>query len=428
MRANPEEGVKMRILDEIHNMAEQGKHAARALSSASPEAKNHFLFFTAELIERSSDEILAANREDLEEAVKNNIEEWRMERMRLTEKNLTDLVKACLHVASVADPVGAMESQWQRPNGLLVGKMRIPIGLIAMIYEARPAVTVDAAILAIKAGNAILLKGGRDCWRSNTILADILAKSLAKAKLPHSAAQYISGGHEAVQCLCKLDELVDLIIPRGGESLVRAVKSVASVPVLMHYKGICHAYIDKGADLKQALDIVENSKSQRPGVCNALECLLVHKDEATSFLPRLAQRLALHGVEFRADEASFPLLGPNAVHQTSEDLGYEFLNQVLAVVVVGSMEEAMDFIARYGSHHTDIICTRDYGRAMRFMREVDSAMVGVNASTRFNDGGELGLGAEIGISTSKLHAFGPMGVRELTTTKFVVQGNGQIRV
>lgn len=297
-----------------------------------------------------------------------------------------------------------------------------------MIYEARPNVTIDAAILCIKAGNAVILRGGSEALHSNTALAGLLQTALSDAGLPPQAAQLVGiTDHAAVTALCKLDRYIDVIIPRGGEGLVRAVTEAATMPVLKHFKGVCHAFIDADADQDQALEIVFNAKVQRPGVCNALECLLVHKDAATNFLPLAAAKLGAAGVEFRASPEALPLLGPGAVLLQPEDLGQEFHALILAVLVVDDLDAALDHITRYGSNHTEIICTRDYGHAMRFLREADASMVAVNASSRFNDGGQLGLGAEIGISTSKLHAYGPMGVQELTTTKFVVLGQGQVR-
>ena len=274
----------------------------------------------------------------------------------------------------------------------------------------------------------MLLRGGSEALRSNLALGSLLSEALAGAGLPAGAVQLIDvTDRAAVGILCRMDEFVDVLIPRGGEALVRAVAAEAAMPVLRHFMGVCHAFVDEGADLPQALDIVFNGKVQRPGVCNALECLLVHRTEAARFLPMVGERLGGAGVEFRACPRSLPLLGARAKPQTEDDLGREFHDLVLAVRVVENMDEALAHIARYGSRHTEIICTRDHVRAMRFLREADASMVAVNASTRFNDGGQLGLGAEIGISTSKLHAYGPMGVRELTTTKFVVFGQGQVR-
>ncbi|MFT4301411.1 MAG: glutamate-5-semialdehyde dehydrogenase [Desulfovibrio sp.] len=418
--------------EKMTRLGAQAKNAARAMTRATPEAKNRALLGLAELLRERESDILAANARDIEAARAAGQDSARLDRLTLTPAIMEEMRTACAHVANLPDPVGATEKQWQRPNGLLVGKMRIPLGVIAMIYEARPNVTIDAAILCIKAGNAVILRGGSEALHSNTALAQALQDAMVQAGLPAEAAQLVTvPGHEAVNALCKLDQYIDVIIPRGGEGLVRAVTEAATMPVLKHFKGVCHAYIEPDADLDKALDIVFNGKVQRPGVCNALECLLVHKDVAARFLPMVAEKLGAAGVEFRADATALPLMGKapagSVVPQTPEDLGQEFHNLTLAVRVVADMDEALDHIARYGSNHTEIICTNDHAKAMRFLREADASMVAVNASSRFNDGGQLGLGAEIGISTSKLHAYGAMGVEELTTTKFVVLGQGQVR-
>lgn len=416
------------IREAVRLAGRKAKEASRAMAAAGPKAKNDALETLARLLEERRDGLLAANAEDLEAARRAGMDAPRMDRLRLTPEILADMAGACRYVAQLPDPVGAMDSQWQRPNGLLVGRMRVPLGVVAMIYEARPNVTVDASILCLKAGNAVILRGGSEAVHSNVALAGLLHEALASSGLPGGAVQFIDiTSHDAVSELCRLDEYVDVLIPRGGEALVRAVTGQATMPVLKHYMGVCHAFIDENADLEEAVRIVRNGKVQRPGVCNALECLLVHENVAEAFLPLVAESLGRAGVEFRADARSLPLLGETAVPQKAEDLGHEFHDLVLAVRVVRDMDEALEHIAAYGSHHTEIICTRDHGRAMRFLREADASMVAVNASTRFNDGGQLGLGAEIGISTSKLHAYGPMGVQELTTTKFVVFGQGQVR-
>lgn len=418
--------------EKMARLGAQAKNAARAMTRATPESKNRALLGLTELLRQREADILAANARDVEAARAAGQDSARLDRLTLTPAIMEEMRAACAHVANLPDPVGATESQWQRPNGLLVGKMRIPLGVIAIIYEARPNVTIDAAILCIKAGNAVILRGGSEALHSNTALAQALQDAMAQAGLPAEAAQLVTvPGHEAVNALCKLDQYIDVIIPRGGEGLVRAVTEAATMPVLKHFKGVCHAYIEPDADLEKALDIVFNGKVQRPGVCNALECLLVHKDVAARFLPIVAEKLGAAGVEFRADATALPLMDKApagcVVPQKPEDLGQEFHNLTLAVRVVADMDEALDHIARYGSNHTEIICTNDYAKAMRFLREADASMVAVNASSRFNDGGQLGLGAEIGISTSKLHAYGAMGVEELTTTKFVVLGQGQVR-
>ena len=418
--------------EKMARLGAQAKNAARAMTRATPDSKNRALLGLADLLREREPDILAANARDVEAARSAGQDSARLDRLTLTPAIMEEMRAACAHVANLPDPVGATESQWQRPNGLLVGKMRIPLGVIAMIYEARPNVTIDAAILCIKAGNAVILRGGSEALHSNTALAQALQDAMVQAGLPAEAAQLVTvPGHEAVNALCKLDQYIDVIIPRGGEGLVRAVTEAATMPVLKHFKGVCHAYIEPDADLEKALDIVFNGKVQRPGVCNALECLLVHKDVAARFLPMVAEKLGAAGVEFRADATALPLMGKapagSVVPQKPEDLGQEFHNLILAVRVVKDMDEALDHIARYGSNHTEIICTNDHAKAMRFLREADASMVAVNASSRFNDGGQLGLGAEIGISTSKLHAYGAMGVEELTTTKFVVLGQGQVR-
>ncbi len=409
-------------------MGIRAKEASRRLASASPKAKYVFLQNMARLLNDRKKDILAANKKDIEEAENIGMDTPRLDRLTLTNAIIQDMHKACLHVAEMPDPIGAMETQWQQPNGILVGKMRVPLGVICMIYEARPNVTVDAAILCLKAGNAVILRGGSEALNSNKALAALLREALVSAGLPEDAVQLVqSTDHSMVSQLCKLDEYIDVIIPRGGEGLVRTVTETATMPVLKHYKGVCHAFVDASADLSMALNIVYNGKVQRPGVCNALECVLMHRDVAESFLPMMAAKLGAAGVEFRADAASLPLLGEHAKAMTENDLGMEFHDLILAVCIVDNLDAALAHIAKYNSNHTDVIVTNDYANACRFVREADASMVGVNVSTRFNDGGQLGLGAEIGISTSKLHSYGPMGVTELTTTKFVVTGAGQVR-
>ncbi len=409
-------------------MGIKAKAASHLLAAAPARAKNRFLQNMARLLMDHRKDILAVNEKDLEEARKLELDTPRLDRLTLTPAIIQDMHEACLHVASMPDPIGAMDRQWQRPNGILVGKMRIPLGVICMIYEARPNVTVDAAILCLKAGNAVILRGGRAAVNSNRYLASLLQQALTEADLPCDAAQLVmSQDYAIVNELCHMDEYIDVIIPRGGEGLVRSVTEAATMPVLKHYKGVCHAYIDDSADTDMAVNIVFNGKVQRPGVCNALECVLVHQDVAESVLPQIGKKLGDAGVVFHACPKSLPLLGEHAVAMTEDDLGMEFHDLVLAVKVVSNMDEAIDHITKYNSNHTDVIVTSSYQHAQSFIRRTDASMVGVNVSTRFNDGGQLGLGAEIGISTSKLHAYGPMGVEELTTTKFVVLGEGQVR-
>ena len=416
----------MSIALAMREMGIRAKEAAALMNKAGPEAKRTMLTCLADLLRKRDQDVFAANGEDLKRAQEKGLDAPRLDRLRLTASVLEDMSRACEHVANLPDPIGAMDEQWQRPNGLLVGRMRIPLGVVAMVYESRPNVTVDAAILCLKAGNAVILRGGSEALASNKALAALLREALLNAGLPENAVQLVTEtDHAAVTELCRLDQYIDVMIPRGGEGLVRAVTEAATMPVLKHFKGVCHAYIDADCDLEQALEIVYNGKVQRPGVCNALECVLVHEKVAQDFLPKLAGKLT--NVEFRACPRSLPYLGKRAQAQKPEDLGFEFHDLILAVCVVDDFEAALAHIARYGSQHTEIICTRDLGHASRFLREVDASMVAVNASSRFNDGGQLGLGAEIGISTSKLHAFGPMGVKELTSTKFVVMGQGQVR-
>ncbi len=418
----------MDVPAKVLEIGKKAKAAARAMNAAAGADKAAALTALAGLLRGREAEILAANAKDLEAARQAGLSEPMIDRLTITPAVVETMAAACEDVAAMDDPVGAIETTWLRPNGLLAGRMRIPLGVIAMIYESRPNVTVDSAILCLKAGNAVILRGGSEAFESNTMLAGLIHEALKSAGLPAEAVQLIpTTDRAAVGAMCKLDQHIDVIIPRGGEGLIRAVVEQATMPVLKHYKGVCHCYVDRWADLDQALDIVRNAKVQRPGVCNALECLLVHADVAGDFLPMVGSRLGADGVEFRADKASLELLGDRAVPAADDDWGMEFHDLVLAVRVVDSQTEAQDFIAAHGSNHTEAICTRDHDRAMRFLREVDASLVAVNASTRFNDGGELGLGAEIGISTSKLHSYGPMGVRELTGTKFVLLGKGQVR-
>lgn len=420
--------MAMTLETDIISLCVQAKDASRTLAHASAGKKNMFLENLAELLRSRKAEILEINAQDVEMARKDGMDAARLDRLALTDKLMDSLAESCLFVKSLPDPVGAMESQWQRPNGLLVGKMRVPLGVVAMIYEARPGVTIDAAILCIKAGNAVILRGGREAWQTNIALAALLREAAENSGLPGASAQLVARKErDAVNILCRMNNYIDVIIPRGGEGLVNVVCKYATMPVLKHYKGVCHAYIDADAELEQACEIVVNSKTQRPGVCNALEGLLVNRQIASVFLPMLAKSLKSRNVVFHADGEALPLLGEGAVPMIPDDRGREFHSLDLTVIVVADIDEAFEYIAQYGSNHTEIICTSNYFNAMRFLREVDASMVGVNVSTRFNDGGELGLGAEIGISTSKLHAYGPMGVRELTTTKFVVLGNGQVR-
>ncbi|MFP5223359.1 MAG: glutamate-5-semialdehyde dehydrogenase [Acidobacteriota bacterium] len=419
----------MSIQKQMEALAREAKDASRLMAKADGQAKDKALAVLAGLLESESEAIAGENAKDIAAAEASGMDAAKLDRLRLTPKVLASMAKACLDVAAMPDPVGAIETMWQRPNGLMVGKMRIPLGVVCMIFESRPNVTVDSAILCLKAGNAVVLRGGSEAFHSNMALAALLSRALEEAGLPGGAVRLVpTTDRAAVPALCKLDEYIDVMIPRGGEGLIRSVVEAATMPVLKHYKGVCHLFVDENADLERAVVIADNAKCQRPGVCNALECLLVHEKAAPAFLPKVASALGGRGVEFRACPASLALLGPTAKPASENDWGYEFLDYVLAVRVVKDMDEALSHIAAYGSNHTECILTADHARAMRFLREADASMVGINCSTRFNDGGELGLGAEIGISTSKLHAYGPMGLKELTSLKFVAFGQGQVRV
>jgi glutamate-5-semialdehyde dehydrogenase len=412
----------------MEGMAQRAKEASRSLAAASGAAKDAFLAALAELLTTRREEILAANARDLQAAQAAGMDAPRLDRLTLTPAVMDAMAGACREIIALPDPVGAIEAMKPRPNGLLVGRMRVPLGVICMIYESRPNVTIDAAILCLKAGNAVILKGGSEALESNKALAGLLREALETAGLPADAAQLVAtSDRAAVAALCKLDAYIDVIIPRGGEGLIRAVVSQATMPVLKHFKGVCHAYVDDGADEAKAHQVIVNAKAQRPGVCNALECLLVHVKAAPTFLPRVGAALAAAGVSLRACPRSLILLGTLAQPAAPEDFGHEFHDLILAVKVVDSMDDALDHIHRYGSNHTEVILTENYDRSLEFLRRADASMVGVNCSTRFNDGGELGLGAEIGISTSKLHSYGPMGLTELTSAKFVVLGQGQVR-
>jgi glutamate-5-semialdehyde dehydrogenase len=414
------------VSQDLEQVARRAKEAARALAPTSRADKDRALLAIAERLEHADASLYEENRADVDAALAAGLSEAAVDRLRLDEKRVRAIADAVRQIAAFDDPVGQVVGMQRRPNGLLVGQVRIPLGVVAMIYEARPNVTVDAAALCLKSGNAVLLRGGKEAARSNAALGAIVRDAVRSAGLPPDAVQIIAPlGREETKALVGLTGLVDLVIPRGGEGLIRFVAEHARVPVIQHYKGVCHLYVDEGADVDMARRLVENGKLQRPGVCNALECLLVHRAAAEPVL-RAVGALVEKGLEIRGDEATRAVL-PSARAATPDDYGAEFLAPVLAVRVVGSLDEALAHIARYGSNHTEVICTNDYGRAQRFVREVDASMVLVNASTRFNDGGELGLGAEIGISTTKLHAYGPMGLASLTTLKWIGYGEGQTR-
>ncbi len=417
----------MQLSNAIDQIAQKAKKAASLLPQLSAEQKNSVLSAVAELLIEQRAEIQRENAKDLDAAKKKGLSAAMIDRLTLSDAVIASMVSGVQEVASLPDPIGSIDNLTIRPNGLQVGRMRVPLGVIAMIYESRPNVTVDAAALCFKAGNAVILRGGSEALHSNLILAAILKKALTAHAIDPNVVQVIPvTDREAVLHLLQQEEAIDLVIPRGGEGLIRFVTEHSRIPVLKHYKGVCHIYVDKDADLDKAVPIVINAKTQRPGVCNALEGLLVHRDIAAECIPRCTQQLAAMGVELRGCAESVQL--DRAVTAAApEDWGREFLDLILCIKVVAGYEEAKEYINQYGSGHTEAIITENYSLAQRFIREIDASAVVVNASTRFNDGGELGLGAEIGISTTKLHAYGPMGLKELTTRKFVVYGHGQVR-
>jgi len=411
----------------ILEMAKDARRAAMALASCSTAKKNEALLRIADKLEQDAGDIQRENAKDLELGEKAGLSSAMIDRLTVSDKIIASMAGGLREVAALEDPVGAVPRAWLRPNGLQVSRMRIPLGVIGIIYESRPNVTIDAAGLCLKAGNAVILRGGSEALYSNRVLASKVGEALRDAGLPENAAQVVPmRDRSAVNALLAQEEYVDLIIPRGGEGLIRFVVANSRIPVLKHYKGVCHVYVDEGADLDMAREICINSKVQRPGVCNAMETMLVARSEAEAFLPLMKAAFDKAGVALRGCPETCRIL-PGIQAAEEADWPAEYLDLICAVKVVDDMAGAMDHIGRYGSKHTEVIVTRDYHRGHRFVREVDASVVLINASTRFNDGGQLGLGAEIGISTSKLHAFGPMGLEELTTTKFVVFGDGQVR-
>lgn len=417
-------------MDHCKIMQEMGKRARQAshlMACAGSSLKRDALIMMAEVLRQEVDGIQSANEKDILAAKQKNLAKAKLDRLRLSDKVFDEMISGLHEVALLPDPVGEITRMWTRPNGLRVGRMRIPLGVVGIIYESRPNVTVDSAALCIKAGNAVMLRGGSESFHSNQCLAAILRKSLAAVNLPADAVQLVETiDREAILEMLKLDDFIDVMIPRGGEELIRFVAEHARMPVLKHYKGVCHIYVDADADLNMAKEICLNAKVQRPGVCNAMETLLVHQGAAGSFLPFMADAFHKTGVELRGCERTRSLL-PDCLPATEADWYAEYLDLILAIRIVDDLEEAIRHISTYGSQHTEAIITQNYERAHRFLQEVQSSLVLVNASTRFNDGYQLGLGAEIGISTSRLHAFGPMGVEELTGTKFIAFGNGQVR-
>jgi glutamate-5-semialdehyde dehydrogenase len=408
-------------------LGERVRAASLTLATASTAAKDDALHAAADLLEARTDLLLAANVADIEAAERAGAVPTAVDRLRLTTARVAGMARGLRQVASLADPVGETVEGWVRPNGLEIRQVRVPLGVVGIIYENRPNVTSDAAALCVKSGNAAFLRGSSAALRSNQAIASVLREGFEKGGLPADALVLVEDtSRESVRAFMRLRGVIDCLIPRGGHSLIEAILENATVPYVIDGDGNCHVYVDRAADLETALSIVVNAKTQRPSVCNAAESLLVHRDVAGQFLPMLAP--ALEGVELRGDEESQRVLGPERVlPATDEDYGREYLDLILSIKVVDDLDEAIAHILRFGSGHTEAIVTADLSAAQRFQREVDAAAVMVNASTRFTDGEEFGFGAEIGISTQKLHARGPMGLRELTTTKYLVVGTGQIR-
>lgn len=417
----------MDISGSVKKIAEDALAASRRLARSSTDIKNAALLRMADELIRHRDLIVSENERDVRAAGEKGLSSAMIDRLTVKDATLQAMAQGLREVASLPDPVGRVTSMWRRPNGLLVGRMRIPLGVIGIIYESRPNVTVDASALCLKSGNAVILRGGSEAIHSNLAIASVLQDVLKESPLPDKAIQAIPfTDREAVSTMLQLDEQIDLIIPRGGEDLIRAVVAQSRIPVIKHYKGVCHIFVDAAADPEMAVNICANAKVQRPGVCNALETLLVHADIAPEWLPKMAETLQKAGVLLKGCEKTRKIL-KDIDAATEEDWYAEYLDLILAVRVVESMDEAIAHIEKYGSLHTESIITKDYANAQRFLNEVNSSTVLVNASTRFSDGFELGLGAEIGISTTKLHAYGPMGLEELTTSKFIIYGAGQVR-
>lgn len=415
------------VKNEVTSRAAEVKRVSYKMRLVTTEVKNNSLKAMAEAILKNKEEIIFRNSIDVEAAKETGLSGAFIERLIINENTIDSMVRGLQDIISLPDPVGEIIEEKIRPNGLKIAKVRVPIGAIAIIYESRPNVTVDAVGLVLKSGNTILLRGGTEAINTNHTLVKIIAAAAYSNGIPQGAIQFVeTTDREAVQEIIGIPQYLDLIIPRGGRELIRMIIEKARVPVITHGEGICHIYVDAGADLVMAENISYNAKCQRPGVCNAMECLLVHRAIADKFLPSIAKRYQAAGVEIRGDSTVCSIV-PQAVPASDEDWGREFLSLILAMKVVDSLEEALEHIARYGSGHSDAIITEEKSAAEKFLQEVDSAAVYHNASTRFTDGGEFGLGAEIGISTQKLHARGPMGLKELTSYKYIIRGYGQIR-
>ena len=412
----------------VKDMAKRAKEVSYQLVDISTEVKNRVLFKAAELIERNREIIEKENKKDLVAGEEKGLSKAMLDRLLLNEKRIKGMVQVLHDVAALNDPVGEVIKMWKRPNGLKIGKMRVPLGVVGIIYESRPNVTVEAASLCIKSSNAVILKGGSEAINSNRVLVNILREAASLEGFPEEAIQFIdTTDRSAVKEMLQLDEYIDVIIPRGGEGLIRFVAENARMPVIKHYKGVCHVYVDEFADLEKAWKICFNAKVQRPGVCNAMETMLVHSAVAEAFLPKMIEMFKEAGVELRGCERT-RAFAPDYVKPATEDDWYaEYLDLILAVKVVDSLDEAIEHINTYGSHHSDAIVTENYTNGMKFLNRVDSAAVYINASTRFTDGNVFGLGAEMGISTDKVHVRGPMGLEDLTIPKYIIFGDGQVR-
>lgn len=422
----------MQLSELLPEIGRRARRASRSLSILSTDTKNAILRAMADELLAREAAILEANAQDLAGAEQRGLNAAAIDRLRLNSARLRAMAEGVRRVAELDDPVNEVLDEWMRPNGIRISKVRKPIGVIGIIYESRPNVTSDAAVLCIKTGNAVILRGGSESLRSNLAIAEALQAGGAREGLPEDSIQLIPvTDREAVKLMAQMDDCIDLLVPRGGKSLIETVVTHARMPVIKHYDGICHLYVDAAADVQMAASILINGKCQRPGVCNALETLLVHQDVAKEFFAAAVPLLVSHKVELRADEASFAALSaleyPHVVRATEEDFRTEHLALILNVAVVPDIAAAIDHIERLGSHHSDVIVTRDEAAAERFLNEVDSATVYWNASSRFTDGGEFGFGAEIGISTDKLHARGPMALPELTSYRYLIRGTGQIR-
>jgi len=417
----------MDIKQYVADKAKKAKFASRSLANISTEIKNNALHGMAAGLEAESLRLIAENKKDLAAAEQKGLSKAMIDRLTINADRIKSMADGLREVAALPDPVGEVLGIRRRPNGMDVGRMRVPIGLIGIIYESRPNVTADSAALCLKSGNGVLLRGGSEAVFSNTAIAGILSKAGSEAGIPEGAISFIENPDRAcVMEMLKLNKYIDLIIPRGGEGLIRMVSENSTIPVIKHDKGVCHIYVDSKADLQMANDICFNAKVQRPGTCNAMEAMLVHHDVAEMFLPMIINRMKQAGVEVRGCIRTKAIV-PDIKNATDKDWDTEYNDLIVNVKVVSSMEDAMEHIAAHGSQHSEAIVTNDYHNARRFQREVDASAVFVNASTRLNDGFEFGLGAEIGISTTRIHARGPMGLEELTSTKFIVSGNGQIR-